>query len=131
MEAPDRRGPRYAPVPPLLALLVALTGCGGASELPTTGVAYCQSPVGDRDRSDTVEVEMRQGDDVVGEGTPQVGTALGFQVPVGRRTDVYVDGELRGSAGEDDVDPDDGVEQAPGGWVYLGGEGCPEEPSAG
>lgn len=124
------RSTALLPTSAVLTLLVVLTGCGGAEEQGTTGVAYCHPSVGGADPADRVEVVMRQGDEVVGEGTAQVGTALGFQVPLNRRTDVYVDGELRGSAGEDHVDPDGGAE-VPGGWVYLSGEGCPAEPPGG
>lgn len=131
MDAQARHSAALLPTAAVVVLLLALTGCGGAAEPATTGVAFCQSPAGDLGPSDMLEVEMHQGDDVVGGSTVRAGTAIGFQVPVGRRTDVYVDGELRGSAGEDDVDPDDGVEEAPGGWVYLAGEGCPEEPPTG
>ena len=131
MTAPVGSRTLHAPTSVVLGLLVLLTGCGAGSAPPaTTGVAYCES-VGDRtDGTSTVEVELRQGDEVVGEGTTQVGAAVGFQVPLGRRTDIYVDGQLRGSAGETD-DPDDGVEPAPGGWVYISGDGCPQEPPGG
>ncbi len=107
----------------LLAASTALGGCTAQPGSVTTGLIYCTSPDGDNSK-DTEEVEYRQGDEVVASTPLQVGDIYRAEVPADRRTDIYVDGRLVGSAGDDDTHP-----AAPGGYTALLGEGCPTLPA--
>ncbi len=107
----------------LLATSTVVGGCTAQPGSVTTGVIYCTSPAGGGSK-DTEEVEYRQGDEVVASTPLQVGSVYRAEVLADRRTDIYVDGRLVGSAGDDRTDP-----AAPGGYTALLGEGCPTLPA--
>ena len=106
----------------LLVLVASFTlvGCSSDPAKRTVGVVYCTSPLVDHD---VEQVEYRQEGEVVASTELEVGTPYRAEVPADKLTEIYVDGELAGSAGDDEPDPDGTVT---GGYTALLGDGCPE-----
>ncbi|MBC7292225.1 MAG: hypothetical protein H5T83_12950 [Actinotalea sp.] len=109
-----------------LAVLL-VTGCSGGTGTPAEqDVAVCLSPEGELPSTGSVNVEFRQEGEVVATVSGPVGFALGARLPAGV-VQVYVNGELHGTAGTDDP----GAPGGDGGTVgstYLSGPGCPDPP---
>lgn len=104
----------------VLGTSITLVGCSSDPAERTVGVVYCTSPLVDHD---VERVEYRQDGEVVASTELEVGQLFRAEVPADGRTEIYVDGRLVGSAGDDDPAAEGSVA---GGWTALRGEGCPE-----
>ena len=112
---------RSSTVVGLVVYVVVLAGCSDQSAENTVGVVYCTSPLLGEGRVE--QVEYRQGDEVVASTELEVGETYRAEVPARGLTDIYADGRLAGSAGDESPDPEAKVT---GGYTALLGEGCPE-----
>jgi hypothetical protein len=99
----------------------ALVGCSDGPTESTVGVVYCTSPL--LDAGEVQLVEYRQGGKVVASTELEVGSTYRAEVPADALTQIYVDGRLVGSSGDDEPDPEG---TRTGGYTALLGEGCPE-----
>lgn len=104
-----------------LGVSAALVGCSDEPAEYTVGVVYCTSPL--LDAATVEQVEYRQGGEVVASTELEVGSTYRAEVPANELTEIYVDGRLAGSSGDDEPDPEGTVT---GGYTTLLGEGCPE-----
>ncbi len=112
----------------LLLALAGLAGCASAEEPRVQRVACCHGPSSDNPQGDPVEVQFRQGSEVVHRAWVDVGTAFTAEVPVGA-VGIYVD-DVRMGAVDESVDPDASYRSpGPDDVTYIAGsaEGCPEE----
>ncbi len=103
----------------LVLCATVLTGCSNQPAENTVGVVYCTSPMLDEGRVE--QVEYRQGDEVIASTELEAGATHRAEVPADGLTEIYVDGRLAGSSGDDDPEA-----TVTGGYTALLGEGCPE-----
>jgi hypothetical protein len=106
----------------LPVLVLGLAACGGADQPRVQHVAFCP---GTSTTGDPVQVEFRQGDEVVGAATLSTGTAVTVEVPVGV-VDIYADGAQAGSVGLPDDADAPYASPGPADVTYLSRPGCPE-----
>ncbi len=105
----------------LVVCVGLLSSCSDEPAENTVGVVYCTSPLLDEGRVE--QVEYRQDGEVIASTELEVGTTYRAEVPADGLTEIYVDGRLAGSSGNDDPEPEGTVT---GGHTALLGEGCPD-----
>ena len=126
--APLRRRPHALRGTALTVLVLVLAGCGSDDAPRVQRVAYCPPPSPEHTAGAGVQVEFRQGETVVAQGSVPVGGVFGAEAPPGL-VEVYADG-VRVGAAESTVPPEGPYRSPePGEAVYLSGEGCPATPT--